>query len=133
MEKSKLYPQAYFPTDKVEHILHKVIQAPKNEEPTTFYYLTRGDESWRFEREDEFLNEYRKEHDNSFLKRTYKQLVFKIRYARNNYTDITVVAPTSQEIDKVFDVFDKLYPQSKQSSTSTSPSIYVNVDPNSVI
>lgn len=132
MEKSKLYPQAYFPAEKIEHILHKVLRAPQNEEPASFYYLTRGDESYRFESEEEFLGEYRKEHDNSFVKRTYSQLVFKIRYARNNYTDITVIAPTSQEIDRVFEVFDKLYPYSKQPTTTASPSTFANVDPNTI-
>ncbi|WP_276480908.1 hypothetical protein [Paraflavitalea pollutisoli] len=129
MEKSKLYPQAYFPADKIEQILHKVIQAPKHEEPASFYYLTRGDESWRFEQEEEYFAAYRQEHDNSFLKRTYRQLVFKIRYARNNYTDITVVAPTSQEIDSVFSTFDKLYPSSKQQPSTGQPSIYAAIAP----
>ncbi|WP_315816884.1 hypothetical protein [Paraflavitalea speifideaquila] len=106
-----------------------MITTQKNEEPTSFYYLTRGDESWRFDNEKEYFTEYRKEHDNSFLKRTYKQVIFKIRYARNNYTDITVHAPTSQEIDSIFEVFEKLYPSSKQVPTSTTPSIFANIDP----
>lgn len=130
MEKSKLYPQAYFPADKIEHILSKVITTQKNDEPASFYYLTRGDESYRFDNEREYFAEYRKEHDNSFLKRSYKQLTFKIRYAKNNYTDITVQASTSNEIDSIFEVFEKLYPGSKQKPTTTTPSIFANIDPN---
>jgi hypothetical protein len=129
MEKSKLYPQAYFSAEKIEQVLSKVISTQKGEEPTSFYYLTRGDESYRFDNEREYFTEYRKEHDNSFLKRVYKQVTFKIRYARNNYTDIIVHAPTSQEIDSIFEVFEKLYPSSKQVPTSTTPSIFANIDP----
>ncbi len=131
MEKSKLYPQAYFPADKIENVLHKLVNAQKNDQPTTFYYLTRGDESWRFDNEKEYFTEYRKDHDNSFLKRTYKQLTFKIRYAKNNYTDITEQAATSHEIDSIFEVFEKLYPGSKQKPT-TITNIYTNHDPNAV-
>lgn len=132
MEKSKLYPQAYFPAEKIEHILNKVINTQKNDEAISFYYLTRGDESWRFDNEGEYFTEYRKDHDNSFLKRSYKQLTFKIRYAKNNYTDISVQAATSKEIDSIFEVFEKLYPSSKQKPTSVTPSIYVNHNPNTI-
>lgn len=131
MEKSKLYPQAFFTAEKVEQVLAKIAGTHKQEQPASFYYLTRGDESWRFDNEQEYFTEYRKTHDNSFLKRNYKQLTFKIRYARNNYTDITVQASTSQEIDSIFEVFDKLYPSSKQvSSPASTPSAFANLDPN---
>lgn len=130
MEKSKLYPQAYFPADKIEQVLNKLEKTHKNDQHTTFYYLTRGDESWRFDNEKDYFNEYRKDHDNSFLKRTCQQLVFKIRYAKNNYTDITVQAPTSHEIDSIFEVFEKLYPGSKQKPAA--PAIYTNQNPNTV-
>jgi hypothetical protein len=127
MEKSKLYPQAYFQADKIEQVLSKLVNAQKNEQPTTFYYLTRGDESWRFDNEKEYFTEYRKDHDNSFLKRTHGQLIFKIRYAKNNYTDITVQAATSHEIDSIFDVFEKLYPGSKQKPTTVT-TIYTDTN-----
>lgn len=130
MEKSKLYPQAYFPAEKIEHVLNKLGATQKNDQPITFYYLTRGDESWRFDNEREYFTEYRNEHDNSFLKRTYRELTFKIRYAKNNYTDITVLASTSGEIDSVFEVFDKLYPASKQKPASTTPPVFTNSNPN---
>ena len=131
MEKSKLYPQAYFPAEKIEHVLNKLVNTEKTDQPTSFYYLTRGDESWRFDNEKESFTESRKDHDNSFLKRTYKQLIFKIRYAKNNYTDITVQAATSHEIDRIFEVFEKLYPSSKQ-KPATITTIYTNHDPNAV-
>lgn len=130
MEKSKLYPQAFFSAEKIEQVLSRIAGAHKNDQANSFYYLTRGDESWRFDNEGEYFAEYRKEHDNSFLKRSYKQFTFKIRYARNNYTDIIVQAATSQEIDSIFEVFEKLYPFSKQVSTATTPSVFTHIDPN---
>ncbi|NII27466.1 hypothetical protein HB364_20425 [Pseudoflavitalea sp. X16] len=129
MEKSKLYPQAYFPAEKIEHILNKVIPAQKNNEPLSFYYLTRGDESWRFNNEQEYFAEYRKDHDNSFLKRSYDRLTFKIRYAKNNYTDISVEADSSKDIDRIFEVFEKLYPASKQLPTPAMPPVFTNHEP----
>lgn len=121
MEKSKLYPQAYFPAEKIEQILNKLVTTQKNDHPISFYYLTRGDESYRFDNEQEYFAEYRKDHDNSFLKRTYNHLTLKIRYAKNNYTDITVEAATSHEIDSILEVFEKLYPASKQKPALTMP------------
>ena len=128
MEKSKLYPQAYFPAEKIKHVLNKLGAAQKNDQPITFYYLTKGDESWRFNNEQEYFTAYGNDHDNSFLKRTYRELTFKIRYARNNYTDITVEASTGEEIDGIFEIFDKLYPHSKQKPASTTPPVFTHTD-----
>jgi hypothetical protein len=112
MEKSKLYPQAYFSADNIQHVLDKFVDTKNNQE-VSFYYLTRGDESWRFENEREYFAEYKKDHDNSFLKKAFNQFAFKIRYFKDNYTDISVQASTSKEIDRIFDVFERLYSTSK--------------------
>lgn len=113
MEKSKLYPHAYFPAEQIERVLNKLVH-PQGEQPVSFYYLTRGDESWRFDNDREYFEEYKKDHDNSFLKRSYDRLTLKIRYAKNNYTDISVDASNSKEIDSIFEAFEKLYATSRQ-------------------
>lgn len=108
MEKSKLYPRTYFTSNHISHFLETVANA-NSDRPVSFYYLTRGDESWNFDTEQEYLAEYTKDHDHSFIKRAYDKLTIKIRYIKNNYTDITIEAPTIKEVEKTFELFEKLY------------------------
>jgi hypothetical protein len=113
MEKSKLYPRTYFSAEHIKNMLTKLADA-QHDQPTSFYYLIRDNESWTFDDEHEYFAAYRKDHDNSFLKKAYDQITFKIRYIKNNYTDITIEAPTIKEVESIFETFERLYSASKQ-------------------
>lgn len=124
MEKSKTYKNAYFSADIIKDVLNNNGFAEKTKKS---FRLRRDNESWEFDDEQEFFADYRKEHDNSVLRKSNSTLSIGIIYTKNIDTTITVQAPTRGKIESVFEVFEKHYEDSiiKPAKESKGPVIFI--------
>lgn len=109
MEKSKTYKNAYFSADIIKKVLDKNIV---NEKSKNSFRLRRDTESWEFDDEHEFFADYRKEHENSVLRKSSSVISVSVNYTKGINTTITVQASTRGEIESIFEVFEKHYSNS---------------------
>lgn len=83
----------------------------------TFFSVEYHDVQWKFDNEEEFYSEYRKEIQGARYNRTYQMkqfgaATFSIVYGRTS-TSIEIGLPSKQDIEKVFEVFEDNYEKFK--------------------
>jgi predicted nucleotide-binding protein len=109
MEKSKTYKEAYFSADIIKRVLDNTL---KEQTGKSSFRLRRDNESWEFDDEREFFAEYRKEHDNSTIRKSDSRVSISINYTKNSDTTIVVQAKTRGETENAFEIFEENYVQS---------------------
>lgn len=124
MEKSKTYKNAYFTADLINQVLEKNIQKDITK---TSFRLRRDNESWEFDDEDEFFADYRKEHDNSTIRKSTKEIEISINYTKDLNTTVTVKAKTRGIIESIFSSFESNYKSSivKPKAETNIPVIFI--------
>ncbi|MXS69851.1 hypothetical protein GSF70_01315 [Flavobacteriaceae bacterium W22] len=110
MEKTKSFELAYFRADVIKEVFEKYIS---KEDAKGSYKLRTSDETWEFDDEREFFADYRKPHINSTIRKFDKNLSISINYVSNKETNIIVQAKSRGEIEEVFEIFEKNFPNSK--------------------
>ncbi|MEP4091629.1 nucleotide-binding protein [Reichenbachiella sp.] len=114
MEKSKYYDLALFSADILKEAFEKGLSPylPSDSLKKSFK-LTNGNESWRYDSEGEFYSDYRKSHTNSSINKYVSEKIdISINYYKDLYSSVTVQATSRDEIENVFEIFEKNYESS---------------------
>ncbi|MGV0924119.1 TIR domain-containing protein [Empedobacter tilapiae] len=115
MEKTKSFEYAYFNADVIKNVFEKFID---NKENKGSYKLRTSSESWQFDDEREFFADYRKPHLNSTIRKSdNNNISISISYVFNKETNIIVEGKTRGEIEEIFEVFEKEFPESIKKDT----------------
>lgn len=124
MEKSKTYKDTYFQADIIKDC---VDMFTKNEKTKNFYRLRRENETWEHDDEREFYADYRKDHDNSTLRKSNDNINVTISYTKNSDTTIAIKASSRGEIESVFEIFEKNHSKSivLTSKETKSPVLFI--------
>ncbi len=111
MEKKKYYRNCHFSADVIKDVL---IGCTASSTKNRFAYkIERGDETWEYDDDKEFFADYRKAHWSSTVRILNEKFEVSIYFFRKTrHTSITVKAGTRGEIEGIFEIFEKAFPNS---------------------
>ena len=112
MEKTKEYKNALFNADVIKKALST--RFPDNDNVTAYYRLKRDNETWDYDKdqEQEFFADYRKEHYTSTVRKYNIDFEIQVRYHQYHAQTVSVKAPTRDEIEEIFEIFEQKYENS---------------------
>ena len=125
MEKSKTYPNAWFPIDVLRSARNVIAGSGESATPQLSFTLqvqVNDQESWSFDTEEEFFSSYRSRPNSA----TYAcrspddQLAVRV-YGKE--TVVTCSAPTRAKIEAVFSVFEDAVGTSRQRDSNPEPGV----------
>lgn len=113
MEKTKKYKYGCFNADIIKSAFEKcLLQDPIGKEIRGSFRLERGEESWEYDDEQEFFADYRKEHDSSIIRKSNDKISIRIAFDKFFRTSVSVNSNSRGEIESIFEIFEKNYPES---------------------
>lgn len=114
MQKEKKYPYAKFDANVINQA--NVLCFSKSKESTSDIKFVNSiqteNEIWKFDTESEFLAEYRKPHMYSHYNKYNDKFDLNVSYYHHSQTTITVKADSRENIESVFEIFEKNYTNS---------------------
>ena len=111
MEKSKNYLARHFSADVLKEVISLIALKPAT---SKVLRIERGAEIWVFDEDLEFFADYRKPHSASWL--YWVGAGYKLQYSGHpakGYARVTVTAKTRNEIEQVFEIFERSSEASK--------------------
>lgn len=133
MKKTKTFNNTIFDANtlQIAKVKFDEISGFKEKYHISSYEVTQGSESWYFDNFEEFLADYRKSDSHSNLLLQFSSYLFDL--STNSYstdTNIGVAAPTRQEIEAIFRIFEdsasKFYsPPLEDDEEEESPVIFI--------
>lgn len=113
MEKTKKFKYGCFSADLIKSAFEKCsLQDSIGKEIKGSFRLEKGEESWEYDDEQEFFADYRKEHDSSSIRKSNDKISIRIAFDKFFRTSISVESNSRGEIESIFEIFEKSYPES---------------------
>jgi len=109
MKKIKEYKHTYFDANVLKLAKAKFDEISRNEfkYDYTSFSVSFETESWAYDNLEEFFADYRKTYITSHLELRYQDYVFDVEsFPFMNYTRISIYAPSRNEIETIFGIFD---------------------------
>lgn len=110
MKKTKEYKNTWFSADVIRQAAELIkSEDEKSEKKDTGLYMSveLDGETWHHDSEEEFFADYRKSDSYATYAKTVGNRKLDVTAFYNNHTTIEVQSPTREEIEKIFEVFEK--------------------------
>lgn len=114
MQKEKEYQYAKFDANVINQANDLCFSKSKKSASDSNLMLSvqTEDETWKFDTESEFFADYRKPHIYSYYNKYNDKFDLNVSYYYHSQTTITVKADSRENIERVFEIFEKNYTKS---------------------
>ena len=133
MKKSKIYEHVRFTPEKLKSTIEKWLQVSINEGNIIISSrkIDFGNESWEYDKDFEFFSDLQKKYESAsvYLAKTSEKGKYEYSFhAIPQWTQLSIEAPSRDEIEEIFYVIDKDWEQFKipeKEIIKTSPIIFI--------